>query len=268
MPEQLRAPSARRRRGSRRRASCDARRTVTTNGTGLGEWAVCGLPSGSASRRRCRGRRSRSQPPPVSSTASSTWPRQRSTVSTARVAAGMSPVWPTMSGFAKLMIPKRNGAALRGRRAPARRRTAAAAGSRAHLRLVVVGGDVARRGHEAALLARVRVLLPAVEEVGDVRVLLGLGDVQLALAALRQHRGERDLGPGLLERDRVVPVLLVARHRREVDAAGSRARSNSAKSGSPSARTIWRIRSGRKLNVMTLSPSAQPARARRRSSAG
>ena len=30
-----------------------------------------------------------------------------STASTAATAAGMSPVWPTMSGLAKLMIPKR-----------------------------------------------------------------------------------------------------------------------------------------------------------------
>ena len=49
----------------------------------------------------------------------------------------------------------------------------------AHLGLVVVGGDVAWRVDEVALLARVLVLLAAVEEVGDVRVLLRFGHVQL-----------------------------------------------------------------------------------------
>ena len=47
-----------------------------------------------------------------------------------------------------------------------------------------------------------------------MRVLLGLGRVQLAIAALCQHLRDRRLGPRLLERDRVVPVLLIARHRR------------------------------------------------------
>ena len=51
--------------------------------------------------------------------------------------------------------------------------------ARAHLRLVVVGRDVARGRHELAHLALVRVLLAAVEEVRHVRVLLGLRDVQL-----------------------------------------------------------------------------------------
>ena len=44
------------------------------------------------------------QAPPLPCTASSTRPRHSSTVSTARTAASITPVWPTMSGLAKLMI--------------------------------------------------------------------------------------------------------------------------------------------------------------------
>ena len=61
----------------------------------------------------------------------------------------------------------------------------------AHLGLLVVGRHVARRVHELAFLARVLVLLAAVEEVGHVRVLLGLGHVELRLAAVGERRGER-----------------------------------------------------------------------------
>jgi hypothetical protein len=45
--------------------------------------------------------------PPLAWTAETTSPSRASTSSTAATAAGMTPVWPTMSGFAKLMIPKR-----------------------------------------------------------------------------------------------------------------------------------------------------------------
>ena len=85
-----------------------------------------------------------------------------------------------MSGLAKLMIANAGVVGL----AVLDERVGGLA--RAHLRLVVVGRDVARGGHELAHLALVRVLLAAVEEVRHVRVLLGLGDVQLALAARRR----------------------------------------------------------------------------------
>ncbi len=49
--------------------------------------------------------------------------------------------------------------------------------------LVVVRRDVPRGGHELAPLARQRSLLAAVEEVGHVGVLLGLGHVQLEAPA-------------------------------------------------------------------------------------
>ena len=45
--------------------------------------------------------------PPFSWTAATTSARRVSTSSTAATAAGITPVCPTMSGFAKLMIPKR-----------------------------------------------------------------------------------------------------------------------------------------------------------------
>ena len=101
---------------------------MTTNGTGFSEWAVCGPPSGVSISSALPWSAVTIAPPPRSSTALSTWPRQRSAVSTARIAAGMLPVWPTMSGFAKLMTPKRNG---RSSSAAARHRStnAAAAGS-------------------------------------------------------------------------------------------------------------------------------------------
>ena len=51
---------------------------------------------------------------------------------------------------------------------------------RAHLGLVVVGRHVACRRDQQAPLAVARLLLAAVEEVGHVGVLLGLGDMQLS----------------------------------------------------------------------------------------
>ena len=53
----------------------------------------------------------------------------------------------------------------------------------AHGRLQVVGGHVARRVDKRPALALAAVLTAAVEEVGDVRVLLRLGHVQLRHAA-------------------------------------------------------------------------------------
>src|SRR4029077_14393065 len=61
---------------------------------------------------------------------------------------------------------------------------------RAHLRLEVVGRDLRTRD-EQALLARVRRLDAAVEEVRHVGVLLGLRDMELAPARLREYLRER-----------------------------------------------------------------------------
>ena len=57
---------------------------------------------------------------------------------------------------------------------------------RAHLRHQIVGGDLLRRD-EDAILALVGLLAPAVEEVGDVRVLLGLGQPQVGAAVRGEH---------------------------------------------------------------------------------
>ena len=139
---------------------------------------------------------------------STTSPRQRSTVSIASTAAGITPVWPTMSAFAKLMIPKRGASSAH---AVDERRGGL---GRAHLRLVVVGRHVARARHELAPLAVLRGLLAAAEEVRHVRVLLGLGDVQLATAGARDHLRERHARALRRERDRVRPALLVLGQRR------------------------------------------------------
>ena len=81
--------------------------TVTTAGTGLVEWAVFGEPSGSSICSALPWSAVTMQAPPDSCTAATTLARSLSTSSTAAIAAGMTPVWPTMSGLAKLMIPKR-----------------------------------------------------------------------------------------------------------------------------------------------------------------
>ena len=98
----------------------------------------------------------------------------------------MTPVWPTMSALAKLMIPKRGSSSRHARD----ERVGGLAG--AHLGLVVVGRHVARRRHELAPLALLGLLLAAAEEVRHVRVLLGLGDVQLLAAGARDDVRERD----------------------------------------------------------------------------
>ena len=77
------------------------------NGTGFVECAVFGEPSGSSMLSALPWSAVTMQAPPDSWTAATTSARHASTASTALTAAGMSPVWPTMSGLAKLMIPKR-----------------------------------------------------------------------------------------------------------------------------------------------------------------
>ena len=96
-------------------------------------------------------------------------------------------------------------------------------GAGAHLRLVVVGGDVAGRVDQAALLPLPLLLATAVEEVGDVRVLLGLGDVQLAPAGLGYDLGQGRPRARLGEGDRVGPALAVLGHRGQVEQRAARA---------------------------------------------
>ena len=81
---------------------------MTTNGTGLSEWAVFGEPSGSSMSSALPWSAVTMQAPPDSCTAATTSPRQRvDRLDRRRPPPGCSPVWPTMSGLAKLMIPKR-----------------------------------------------------------------------------------------------------------------------------------------------------------------
>ena len=172
-----------------------------------------------------------------------------------------------MSALAKLMIPNRGG--LASSRQPA---TNAAAASRALIcGLWSYVGHVPRRGHQLAALATQRRLVAAVEEVRHVRVLLGLRDVQLRRARLLEHPRQRRRRVLRREHHRVGPVLLVARHRRVAATGGAPprpapagqllgwARSDSPKPGSASARVSSRIRSGLKLNAITLSPGRMRA---------
>ena len=78
----------------------------------------------------------------------------------------------------------------------------------AHLGLQVVGGHFGA-GDERALLARLRLLAPAVEKERHVGVLLGLGDVVLAQARRGQHVGQHVLGKLLGEGHRRGDVRVV-----------------------------------------------------------
>jgi hypothetical protein len=80
-----------------------------------------------------------------------------------------------------------------------------------HLRFLVIGADVARARDEDPGLAGELVLLAAVEEVRHVRVLLGLGDVQLTEIVLCQRFGQRLVDILLAEGDRAVQLVAVAR---------------------------------------------------------
>ena len=99
-------------------------------------------------------------------------PSPASTVSTALIAAASTPVWPTMSGLAKLRTTRSY------RPEPIASTALVGQFRRRHLGLEVVGRDL-RRGHHDALLARIGRLLAAVEEIGDVRIFLGLGHADL-----------------------------------------------------------------------------------------
>ncbi len=94
--------------------------------------------------------------------------------------------------------------------------------SGAHLRREVVGRHLAVRRHEDAVLAGKRLLDTAVEEVRDVRVLLGLGDVELALSEARQVRRQRvDHERREGDRHRQLVGSLVLGQGRDVEGAGA-----------------------------------------------
>jgi hypothetical protein len=85
--------------------------------------------------------------------------------------------------------------------------------ARAHLRLLVVRPDLARRRDQDALLPLVLVLDAAVEEVRDVRVLLCLGGVELGHAGRLEHVRQDVRGTLRTERDRARLAGPVRRHR-------------------------------------------------------
>ena len=89
--------------------------------------------------------------------------------------------------------------------------TTASAMPGAHLRLQVVGGDLGRL-HQFTLFAGKRLLDAAVEEIGDVGILLRFGDAEIAHVEVRHYVGE-DVGQRLRRQDdRQGELLVVLRH--------------------------------------------------------
>ena len=93
---------------------------------------------------------------------------------------------------------------------------------RAHLGREVVRRHVLGRGHQDATLPLERLLPPAVEEEGDVRVLLGLGHVELTAPGARGALGEPLAHVLGLEEDLRGELGLVAGHGRERRRRGRR----------------------------------------------
>src|SRR3989454_167493 len=85
-----------------------------------------------------------------------------------------------------------------------------------HFRHQIVGGDFLG-GDEDALFAGIRGLDAAIEEVGDVGVLLRLGGAEHRLAALREDLGDDARQHRRPERDREREGLVVLGHGREPD---------------------------------------------------
>ena len=109
-------------------------------------------------------------------------PRPVSTVSTALIAAGRLPVWPTMSGLAKFStirsyFPE-----------PIACDRLVRQLGRGHFRLQVVGRDLGD-GTMMRSSPRIGRLLAAVQEIGDVRIFLGLRHAELR--ARRRRRPPR-----------------------------------------------------------------------------
>ena len=129
--------------------------------------------------------------------------------------ASHTPVWPTMSGFAKF-------ATMKSKRSDAIASTSASVTPAALISgCEVVGGDLGTRDEEP-FLSRVGRLDATIEEVRDVGVLLGLGDVELAPARLRERLCER---AGSLGRERHLDrqPFLVGGHRHDEQAGRRRA---------------------------------------------
>ena len=205
------------------RASPSAARPTSTNGTGFSECAVTACPSASRSSSALPWSAviASSAPGPAGSRASTVSiaatirARQPSITVSASIVASQTPVWPTMSGFAKFATIRSYVVRLD----RLDERVGHADG--AHRRGEVVGRDLRARD-EPAVLARMDRLDAAVEEVRDVRVLLGLRDVALPPARVGDRVGERadDLGR---ERDLGRQAGLVLGHRDDQEPRGRRA---------------------------------------------
>ena len=158
-------------------------------------------------------------------------------------------MWPTMSGLAKLQMT--TSCWLRGDAGDERVGDTRGA----HLRLEIVGRDLGR-GHQHAALADERLLAPAVEEIGDVRVLLGLGEPQIAQTVRGQDLGDV-AGCRFRGEDRPGTSKSCAYSVIVVDSIdGQVPRSNPVKVVEFIAGTSWRMRSARKLKYTTESPLA------------
>ena len=157
---------------------------TSSSGTGLVVWAVCGSPvSGSRIISALPWSAVTSIAPPARVSAAASRPRQRSTVSTALIAAREIAGVADHVGVGVIDDDEVEGAALD------RRDQLVGHLGRRHLGLQIVGRDLGR-GHQDAALAGKLLLAPAIEEEGDVRVFLGLGDAQLLQAGARHHLAE------------------------------------------------------------------------------
>ena len=105
---------------------------------------------------------------------------------------------------------------------------------RRHLRLLVIRADVPRGRDQHTSLPGPRLFPAAVQEVRHVGVLLRLGHVKLADPGFGERLGQRVVDYLLAEHDRTVEVVVVPRHRRQVEAGVQQA----------SARAAWRGRGG------------------------
>ena len=186
---------------------------MTTSGTGFDVWAVCGLtPSASSICSAFPWSAVTRQTPPARFTAATTSPRQRVNdldgLDDSRDDAGVA----DHVRVREVHDREAEAAGLDAFDEPARHLR------RGHLRLLVVRSDITWRGDQLAGLAGPRVLPPAVQEVRHVGVFLRLRNVQLADACFRERLGERFLDQPLSECHGAIEVVVVLRHRRQVEA--------------------------------------------------
>ena len=158
--------------------------TVTISGTGFSECAVFGLPSSSSMWSALPWSAVMMHAPPDSWTASTTAPKHAIDGLDRRHRGLDHAGVPDHVGVGEVDDPERRRVLAPG--AERTRRRPRGRSSRASCR---TSGRPAARGPARGVRRRTRLLLAAVEEVRDVGVLLGLGDVQLAHPALGETLG-------------------------------------------------------------------------------